>query len=506
MANTIITKNSATATAVPTAGQLVQGELAVNVTDKRLFTENSGGTVVEVGTNPSSVTLSSGTANGVTYLNGSKVLTSGSALTFDGSTFTTTAGIEGTKLTTAGNISLYNSVSSQLTHYQQLSSSYTASYIQSALSGASSSLVFAVNSNWTNSNAVEGMRLTSTGLGIGTSSPQTALSFPIGTSKYIGQTQGSAHVAGNVGSMGFGVADGGGQSGVFVHNTHNGTYSSQDIRFVTAQGGVTGATERMRITSGGLVGIGTTSPGQRFHVDGGRSTFYSQDNYAVGVGNASGALGGWIGSPALNVISFSEPGGAERMRITSSGNLLVGGTTATAKNYTTQTANAIALGAENQVGSFTSTVFQTGAYGTAAGTGFRHIQCLGSGAQTVFQVLGNGNAQNTNNSYGAVSDVKLKENIVDATPKLAGLMQVQVRNYNMIGDTTKQIGVVAQELEAVFPAMVDETTDRDKEGNDLGTTTKSVKYSVFVPMLIKAIQEQQAIIEDMKTRLAAAGI
>jgi hypothetical protein len=55
MANTIITKNSATATAVPTAGQLVQGELAVNVTDKRLFTENSGGTVVELGTNPSQV-------------------------------------------------------------------------------------------------------------------------------------------------------------------------------------------------------------------------------------------------------------------------------------------------------------------------------------------------------------------------------------------------------------------------------------------------------------------
>jgi hypothetical protein len=114
MANTIITKNSATATAVPTAGQLVQGELAVNVTDKRLFTENSGGTVVEVGTNPSTIavagnatvggtlgvtglatlasstltanpTLSAGTANGVAYLNGSKVLTSGSALTFDGS-------------------------------------------------------------------------------------------------------------------------------------------------------------------------------------------------------------------------------------------------------------------------------------------------------------------------------------------------------------------------------------------------------------------------------------
>ena len=64
MANTIIPKNSATATAVPTAGQLVQGELAVNVTDKRLFTENSGCTVVELGVNPSSVTTGNLTASG----------------------------------------------------------------------------------------------------------------------------------------------------------------------------------------------------------------------------------------------------------------------------------------------------------------------------------------------------------------------------------------------------------------------------------------------------------
>ena len=102
--------------------------------------------------------------------------------------------------------------------------------------------------------------------------------------------------------------------------------------------------------------------------------------------------------------------------------------------------------------------------------------------------------------------VKLKENIVDASPKLADLMQVKVRNYNLIGDTTKQIGVVAQELETVFPAMVNETPDTDAKGNDLGTTTKSVKYSVFVPMLIKAIQEQQAIIESLKARLDAANL
>ena len=85
-------------------------------------------------------------------------------------------------------------------------------------------------------------------------------------------------------------------------------------------------------------------------------------------------------------------------------------------------------------------------------------------------------------------------------------MQVKVRNYNLIGDMTKQLGVVAQELEAVFPAMVDESPDRDAEGNILETKTKSVKYSVFVPMLIKAMQEQQAIIESLKARLDAANL
>ena len=45
---TIITKNSSTASSVPAAGSLVQGELAVNVTDKKLYTKDSGGNVVKV--------------------------------------------------------------------------------------------------------------------------------------------------------------------------------------------------------------------------------------------------------------------------------------------------------------------------------------------------------------------------------------------------------------------------------------------------------------------------
>jgi len=129
-----------------------------------------------------------------------------------------------------------------------------------------------------------------------------------------------------------------------------------------------------------------------------------------------------------------------------------------------------------------------------------HTATTPQGGTLSFNVTTNGNVTNTNNSYGAISDAKLKENIVDASPKLVDLMQVKIRNYNLKGDYEqhKQLGVIAQELEAVFPAMVDESPDRDKEGNDLGTTTKSVKYSVFVPMLIKAIQELKAEFDAYK--------
>ena len=65
MATKIVTKNSSTSGSAPLASDLVQGELAVNVTDKRLYTENASGTIVEVGTNPSTLTVTGEiTANG----------------------------------------------------------------------------------------------------------------------------------------------------------------------------------------------------------------------------------------------------------------------------------------------------------------------------------------------------------------------------------------------------------------------------------------------------------
>jgi hypothetical protein len=185
-------------------------------------------------------------------------------------------------------------------------------------------------------------------------------------------------------------------------------------------------------------------------------------------------------------------GDTERMRIDSSGNLLVGRTSlyAQEKLSVTQTTDGQVAMIINNFATFTGTNCNLRSTRNTTNGSYRFLQCSRDGIADVLYIYDSGNVVNANNSYGAISDVKLKENIVDATPKLANLMQVKVRNYNLKSDPThKQLGVVAQELEQVFPAMIEETIDRDAENNDLGTTTKSVKYSVFIPMLIKSIQE-----------------
>jgi hypothetical protein len=134
------------------------------------------------------------------------------------------------------------------------------------------------------------------------------------------------------------------------------------------------------------------------------------------------------------------------------------------------------------------------------GTYFEGISLVDSA--TKFVVYSNGNVVNANNSYGAISDEKFKENIVDSTPKLEKLNQVRVVNFNMIGSTQKQLGVIAQEVEQIFPSIVEEASDRGSNGEMLETTHKMVKYSVFVPILIKAIQELKTELDSVKTELA----
>jgi hypothetical protein len=275
------------------------------------------------------------------------------------------------------------------------------------------------------------------------------------------------------------------------------------------------------------VGIGTTSPNARLHiqdgsnggtvqlgsttVDSGTSTInlygitnninFRHRNLGTSLASIAG-LPGNFGTDSSGYLTFSTQtsGGTltERMRIDSSGNLLVAQTAQTGAEKFGVTQSATGSNAARFYASSTSYV-----------NNIVEISCARSGATTEYNafvvfdnnttakmlIRPNGNLLNANNSYGSLSDVSLKENIVDATPKLNGLMQVKVRNYNLKDDVnkTKQIGVIAQELETVFPSMIE--TDADG--------IKAVKYSVFVPMLIKAIQEQQATINALTARIVA---
>ena len=104
-----------------------------------------------------------------------------------------------------------------------------------------------------------------------------------------------------------------------------------------------------------------------------------------------------------------------------------------------------------------------------------------------------GGLRNRYNEYGQYSDENIKENIVAATDKLEEVKQLQVKNFNLIGDDFKQIGLIAQDVEQIFPSLVKNTTTPD------GNEVKSLKYSVLVPILIKAIQELEARVAALET-------
>jgi hypothetical protein len=272
-------------------------------------------------------------------------------------------------------------------------------------------------------------------------------------------------------------------------------------------------TQAMTLTAAGDLGIGTTGPNTKLQVDNGANSSFvrttstqNSSGFDFGVGG-SGDSTAYIYNRNNTPIVFGT-NSAERARIDANGNLLVGTTSQQSTNEkmsVRQTENSDGLVVRATNASLTTVPFAVLVDRNTTNGSYVAISYYNVGAAaTRFRVMDSGNVQNTNNSYGAISDLKLKQDITDATPKLAELMQVRVVNYRFKSDPThKQIGVIAQELEQVFPGMVEESPDHDAEGNDLGTTTKAVKYSVFVPMLIKAMQEQQQMIEELKAKVAA---
>jgi hypothetical protein len=151
----------------------------------------------------------------------------------------------------------------------------------------------------------------------------------------------------------------------------------------------------------------------------------------------------------------------------------------------------------------------TGQSSASAGTTFTLFQGTHSATEGVrstgtasVQIYTNGNIQNTNNSYGQLSDIKLKESISDAGSQWDDIKAIEIKNFHFIGDATRQLGVIAQQVETVSPGLIYETADQE-QGQLTGTTTKAVKYSVLYMKAVKALQEAMERIETLEAKMVA---
>jgi len=297
-----------------------------------------------------------------------------------------------------------------------------------------------------------------------------------------------------------------------------------------------------RITSGGNFGIGTTAPNKTGYDANGRVlTVYGPNRGILELGSDapinSDTLGGvdFLSSTTNKayvrcVLDGSANGqltfgtnNTERARITAGGYFKASNSgtylSSTASYHEFyQSANAQALRVyasdsstyNNDVltvdgeRTTTNSTYNLGNFRNGNGTG----QCI---------IRDSGNIVNTNSSYGAISDQKLKQDIVDAASQWDDIKGVRVRKFRYKTDSTAplQIGVIAQELEQVSPGLVDEAPDyeevevTDEEGNvtterqPTGTSTKSVKYSILYMKAVKALQEAMARIEQLEADMAA---
>lgn len=269
----------------------------------------------------------------------------------------------------------------------------------------------------------------------------------------------------------------------------DGNYHFQNAAAGTAGNTITW-TSLMKMTSAGNLLIGTTTEvggGGKLQISGSNNAVISQIKSPSGMFQLYSYFSTYNG-PILQALDGAGSNYAPlRVECTSMniGSAAAGGTLSAVNTNTSTTTGNI----YSEMGVNTNNTTSTHFVGAQSGFGNR------------INIFGNGNITNTNGSYGTISDIKLKENIVDTTPKLDKLMQVRIVNYNLIADPgLTQIGVIAQEIEQVFPGLVSEHPDKDAEGNLLDTTTKSVKMSVFTPMLIKAIQELKAEIDELKNK------
>jgi hypothetical protein len=190
-----------------------------------------------------------------------------------------------------------------------------------------------------------------------------------------------------------------------------------------------------------------------------------------------------------SALTFNTNGGAatatERMRIDSSGNLLVG-TTSAGLSATT------GVGINSNSNAFYISVGHP--TGTAAGATYQSFSYNGTAIGSVTQ------SGTTGVAYNVSSDYRLKENVTPINGGLATVSALKPVTYDWISDKSEGEGFIAHELQAIIPHAVTGTKDAvDADGKPV---YQGIDYSKIVVHLVAAIQEQQATIASLTTRIA----
>jgi len=248
--------------------------------------------------------------------------------------------------------------------------------------------------------------------------------------------------------------------------------------------------------SSGNVGIGTTTMTRNLNVSG--------SNAAVGVNlNNSGTSGRSYSifstnssASAVGALAFyDDTAGAYRAVIDSSGNLLVGNAAQVwdERILGYRSTNNVVGGFYSTSSSYTSSVIRCQTE-TAAGTGWYLFEGRAAGGSFQYGIRGNGTV--------ATSDERRKKNIEPARSYLQDICSIPVVKYNWktdLDDAPKELGWIAQDVAKVFPNMV--VTHHDGPNDDQEVLL--LKKEVFLPMLMKCIQEQQQMIETLQAKVAA---